>query len=342
MSVVNKLQEDDRTVMVSVCCAAYNHEKYIESALQGFVNQVTDFRFEVIVHEDVSSDKTRDIIQKYVDLYPNIFVPIFQTENQYSKERGLVARNMFSKARGKYIAICEGDDYWIDKHKLQKQYDIMEKHPECSICVHDIEQVYRDGSVSQSIFKGRFKEGIVEKDKIAQILWKEGQYPFHTSSYFLRKSVLKARIENKEPFVKHMNGDMVNLRLCLLHGQFYYIDKVMSHRRREISGSWNDRWAAKSISEKVAYYREFADGEQMFDKYSGYVFHDYIKFYIFSLVSECCVYETRDIKQYLKNNPLSYKIVQDKATLWLYIRYLIMRVSPWMYKFLCSIQKKRH
>ena len=325
--------------MVSVCCATYNHEEYIENALQGFVNQRTDFRFEVIVHDDASTDKTRRIVEKFVSLYPDIFVPIYQEENQYTKGRGIVARHMFSRARGKYIAFCEGDDYWTDKGKLQRQYEIMESHEECSICVHDIEQVLPDGRILPSLFKERFQEGIVEKAKIAGLLWKEGQYPFHTSSYFIRKSVLQVRIDNREAFIRHMNGDMVNLRLCMFYGEFYYINTVMSRRNRGVSGSWNERWARKSFSEKVAYYKEFAEGEREFDKYSGYMFHEDIKFYIFSLVSECCVYDTNGIQQYLKDYPLSYKIVKDKATMWLYLRYLIMRISPKIYQFLCKLKK---
>ena len=73
-------------VVVSVYCLAYNHEKYIEETLKGFVSQITNFKYKVIIHDDASTDRTADIIREYVSLYPDILEPIFQNENMYSKK----------------------------------------------------------------------------------------------------------------------------------------------------------------------------------------------------------------------------------------------------------------
>ena len=100
--------------LVSVRCITYNHEPYIAQAIDGFLMQKTDFPFEVIIHDDASTDKTADIIREYEKKYPLIIKPIYQTENQYSKRDGSVAKVIDSKLRGRYIAYCEGDDYWID------------------------------------------------------------------------------------------------------------------------------------------------------------------------------------------------------------------------------------
>lgn len=121
-------------ILVSVLCAAYNQEKYIADALQGFVEQKTDFRFEVIVHDDASQDRTTEIIREYEKKYPDIIKPIYQTENQYSKNPGIISYLMVQAAKGKYYALCEGDDYWTDPYKLQKQISYMETHPECTLC----------------------------------------------------------------------------------------------------------------------------------------------------------------------------------------------------------------
>lgn len=117
-------------VLVSICSITYNHEKYIRQCLDGFLMQKTDFPFEVIIHDDASTDKTADIIREYEAKYPNIIKPIYQKENQYSKGVEICNTYVYPKAQGKYIALCEGDDYWIDPLKLQKQVDFLEGHPD--------------------------------------------------------------------------------------------------------------------------------------------------------------------------------------------------------------------
>ena len=120
--------------LVSVRCLTYNHEPYIAQALDGFLMQVTDFPFEVIVHDDASTDKTAEIIKEYEAKYPKIIKAIYETENQYSKHDGSLRRIMDAACKGKYIAMCEGDDYWIDPLKLQKQVDFLDNNPEYSMC----------------------------------------------------------------------------------------------------------------------------------------------------------------------------------------------------------------
>ena len=121
-------------IMVSICCTAYNQAPYIAQTLQSFVDQVTDFPFEVLVHDDASTDGTADIIRDFAARYPEIIKPICQTENQYSQRISINTVYQYPRAKGKYIAFCEGDDYWLDPHKLQKQVDYMESHPDCTLC----------------------------------------------------------------------------------------------------------------------------------------------------------------------------------------------------------------
>ena len=128
---------DENDIKVSVYCLAYNHEKFIRNTLDGFVSQKTNFKYEVIIHDDASTDNTTNIIREYEEKYPDIIKPIYQTENQYSKGIGIIPNYIVPRIRGKYVAACEGDDYWCDDYKLQKQFDYMEKHSECSMCVHN-------------------------------------------------------------------------------------------------------------------------------------------------------------------------------------------------------------
>lgn len=130
-------EKDTRPIMVSIRCTAYNHEKYIRDALEGFVMQKTNFRFEAIVHDDASTDGTAAIIREYAEKYPDIIKPIYETENQYSKHDGSLTKIMNEACKGKYIALCEGDDYWIEPYKLQKQVDFLESSPDYSMCWTD-------------------------------------------------------------------------------------------------------------------------------------------------------------------------------------------------------------
>ena len=118
---------NNKDIKVSVCCTVYNHEKYLRKCLDGFVMQKTNFAFEVLINDDKSTDSSADIIREYYEKYPDIIVPVFQTENQYSKGVDIIDDILIPMAKGKYIALCEGDDYWCDENKLLLQYDYMEQ-----------------------------------------------------------------------------------------------------------------------------------------------------------------------------------------------------------------------
>lgn len=123
--------------LVSVVCDVFNHEPFIEDALKGFVMQETNFPFEVLIHDDASTDESARLIQRYADRYPHLIKPIYQKENQYSQGVSIWLTYQFSRVKGKYIALCEGDDYWTDPHKLQKQVDFLETNPEYTLCFHN-------------------------------------------------------------------------------------------------------------------------------------------------------------------------------------------------------------
>lgn len=123
-------------IMVSIICNTYNHERYVKDALDGFLNQKTNFPFEVLIHDDASTDRTQEIIKEYTEKYPEIIKPILQTQNQRSLGKSPTYYYQLPRVQGKYIAFCEGDDYWIDSNKLQKQIDALEKYPNVDICAH--------------------------------------------------------------------------------------------------------------------------------------------------------------------------------------------------------------
>ncbi len=221
----------DNEIMVSIKCLAYNHEKYIAKALDGFIMQKTNFKIEVIVHDDASTDRTADIIREYEKKYPEIIKPIYQTENQY--QYGNISRKFIDhKFRGKYVAYCEGDDYWTDPDKLQLQVDYLEAHPECAFSFHNACIVLEDGSPFKEAFlpdRSIFKSNVFEnKDKI-----------YNTSDIINLAFFPTASIIARREYILHRNDFSANpicgdlpLRLSLsLDGYGYYFDRIMSAYR---------------------------------------------------------------------------------------------------------------
>jgi glycosyltransferase involved in cell wall biosynthesis len=134
-------------VLVSIRCLVFNQVEYIRQCLEGIVMQQTNFEFEAIVHDDASTDGTQTIIREYAQKYPNIIKPILEVENQYSKHDGSLRRIVSAACTGKYMAYCEGDDYWTDPLKLQKEVDIMESNPHIAMVYTGFNTTDNDGHV---------------------------------------------------------------------------------------------------------------------------------------------------------------------------------------------------
>lgn len=136
---------------LSVICLTYNHAKFIRQTLDSFVMQKMTFPFEVIIHDDASIDGTADIIREYERKYPDIIKPIYQSENQWVKKH-IWREIVFPLVKGKYVIYCEGDDYFTDENKLQKQVDFLDSHPDYSVCFHPVAVKYEDKSSPDEVF----------------------------------------------------------------------------------------------------------------------------------------------------------------------------------------------
>ena len=142
--------------LVSIRCTVYNHEPYLRQCLDGFVMQKTTFPFEAIVHDDASTDGSAAIIREYAEKYPDIIKPIYETENQYSQGRSIARiMNDAMHPNSKYVALCEGDDYWTDPYKLQMQVDVMEADESIGL-VHTLAKVYnqQSGTFNEKLWGG--------------------------------------------------------------------------------------------------------------------------------------------------------------------------------------------
>ncbi len=138
--------------LVSIICNTYNHRKFIEQAIRSFLNQKGNFPFEILIHDDASTDGTQEIVKEYQRKYPSLIKPIYQTENQYSKGIKPAFVYQYPRAKGKYIALCEGDDYWTDPFKLQKQVDFLESNPEVVMCFHGFDRLENDKSTDSKLY----------------------------------------------------------------------------------------------------------------------------------------------------------------------------------------------
>lgn len=226
-------------IKVSIICNTYNQGDYVEDCLKSFIEQETTFDFEVLVHDDASTDQTAEVIARYAEQYPDIIKPYYEEVNQYTPG-GL--HNFYvqsARAKGKYVAICEGDDYWTDPHKLQLQYDALESHPEIDICVHAGDRVRPDTKESLGIVRPKQEDCIIP---VEDVIMGGGAYVV-TNSIFMRKKAYtyppQAVIDFHIDYMVQISGSM--------RGGMYYIDRCMSAYRIAAKGSFT----SKTLGSKV-------------------------------------------------------------------------------------------
>ena len=255
--MINKTQEevtakwkslDTNHPLVSIKCLTYNHEKYIAQAMDGFLMQETDFPFEVIVHDDASTDKTADILREYEKKYPLIVKPIYETENLYKKQDGSLTRAANASLKGKYIAMCEGDDYWIDPHKLQIQVDFLESHPDYSTAFHDAEIKNELGINSiDSVYPQ-----MEDRDYTATEIFERWTIPM--ASLIYRREVLDYPIKN---IFNILNGDLFLTEKCAHTGKVRCFNRKMSVYRLQPSGvTWDQSKKIQRLKEYPAHLME--------------------------------------------------------------------------------------
>jgi glycosyltransferase involved in cell wall biosynthesis len=216
--------------VVSICCITYNQAPFIRECLDGFLMQETTFPVEIVIHDDASTDGTADIIREYEARHPGIIRALYQTENQFRKVRHLDVIFNFPRSRGRYIALCEGDDYWTAPDKLQMQVDFMESHQQYSGCFHNVTVVYEDGSTrAHSQYARPLKDTFTLKD-------------FAAHNYIATPSALfRARLFPRFPdwYAQVPIGDWPLHMLNAEHGAVGYVDRVCAVYRVHNRGVWS-------------------------------------------------------------------------------------------------------
>jgi glycosyltransferase involved in cell wall biosynthesis len=226
--------------VVSIICTAYNHESYIAQALDGFLSQQTTFPFEIIVSDDASTDKTADIICRYEREHPGLFRTFYHSENQYSRHIPFFVNELVASARGKYLALCEGDDYWTNPLKLQKQVDFLENNPAFSACFHDCAILLEnDGSINHKASKANEYNNNVFTTKHLII---DGFV--NTCTVILRTEFLII----PKFFYEHLI-DRLLLQLISLKGPIIYLNEEMAVYRKHSCGITNKEYSSRDIEQ---------------------------------------------------------------------------------------------
>lgn len=264
MSEINKEAQDQIEKIAEACkkikqkvviwSLAYNHEPYIRDALEGFVMQKTEFPFVAIIHDDASTDGTAAIIKEYAQKYPDIILPIFEKENQYSKGDGSLDNIMkaaMEAAGAEYIAMCESDDYWTDPHKLQKQVSFLDLHSDYSLCFHSVRVISDGGEYRLDCFAH-----LTEKEYNGAEIIKKWTVP--TCSTLLRSYLINLIPQNKN----FQYGDNVIWLTCASYGKLFCMNSKMATYRRNNTG-WTSQGSyycnIKQIQHHIGLYEEFGN-----------------------------------------------------------------------------------
>lgn len=297
--------------LVSICCTAFNHEKFIRDAIEGLLMQQTNFNFEIIVHDDASTDGTAEIIREYEKKFPKLFVTIFQNENQYSKGIKPWKNFVFPKAKGKYIAICEGDDYWSDPLKLQKQVDFLDSNTEYSLCFHKVKILNSKGILTED-FVTKIPLNYEFQDTFARL----GNY-IHTPSIVFRNTITKFPKE----FISSPLADFFLIMLITEHGKIHMVDEFMAVYRLG-SGIWSSQSIFKS-NLNTAYTFAILSNYYKDNHYLSNIFIDRIRQFVvnfrFEIKPEHLIY--------VNANPRITKIIYEVLLEFNLIQYLKYQIK---------------
>lgn len=260
---------------IAILCITYNHAKYIRKTLDGFLMQQTEYKYKAFIHDDASTDGTQEILREYEKKYPDLLKVIYEEENQYSKGTDIIGlmRQYIDSAR--YVAWCEGDDFWFYPHKLQKQCEFMDSHPDTTLCVHNGIN-WDESADKQYCLINELETGYLSFEESVWFI--KGHFP--TCSFFFRPQMLNySSIGENQPPV----ADDPIMYYSANNGQVYYMDKVWAVRNYMHPGSWNAN-VASDVTKKINHFVKYADYLKDLYYYSNKVIKPYIMDMIMGLL----------------------------------------------------------
>lgn len=285
------IKKIDKPIMLSIWCTTYNHESYVKDALEGFIHQKVNFEYEIIVFDDASTDETPDIIRSYVQKYPNLIRAYLAHENTYHlpTRRKLISEFRKVALQGKYIALCEGDDFWLDANKLQIQVDYMEQTMDCMLTVHSAVK-FNCQNYSLQTMAPYDREKDISAEEL--IMWYNGNVP--TASMVYRREMLNI----SGFFLNTPSADWTIQLYCITKGNVHYFDRIMSCYRANVKGSytqciWGDITTRLVI--RIGHLRFL----QNYNKYTKRVHETYITKKIGRIIQAIlCEYKDMSIEEF--------------------------------------------
>jgi glycosyltransferase involved in cell wall biosynthesis len=258
------------------------------------------------VHDDASTDNTANIIKEYEEKYPDIIKPIYQTVNQYSQKIPIGDTFQFPRAKGKYIAVCEGDDFWTDPYKLQKQYDALESHPEIDMCAHTASRINALTKEETGIIQPSKEDTILTAE---QVIMGSGGY-VATNSLMYRRELM----DNLPPFRQFLKLDYTLQILGSLRGGMLFLKDNMSSYRVLAKGSWTSRMS-KDNDRFVKHTDKLCNMLKILNVDTNYVYdsiiNERILLFEFEKVQRLNEYKKmldKKFKKFLKKYPLKYRV----------------------------------
>lgn len=216
--------------LASILCATFNQKDYITQTIEGFLMQKVDFPIEIIIHDDASTDGTADIVRKYEAEHPDLIKGIYQTENQYSKKIPIWKKFIYPAAQGEFVAECEGDDYWTDPNKLQKQVDFLKANPDYGLCYGIVRQYIQE--------KDKFSKKNRGKDYISfeHLLTHSNCIP--TLSVCSRKNLIGQYYKERDTFNKTWKmGDYPEWLWFAAHSKLKFFPEIFGVYRVQTSSA---------------------------------------------------------------------------------------------------------
>lgn len=300
---------NENRILVSIHCFVFNQEKYITRCIESFLNQRIDFGVEILVHDDCSSDNSKNIIEAFQKKYPNIIRPIYEEKNIYSKTGNFleIAEILNSQSKGDFIAICEGDDYWTDPCKLFLQVSVLKKYSNCHFCVHRVDVTSNDSIYTvkdKQIPAFRMSTRFLDDKTFISLV--NDKYNFQTSSYVFRKNDYDKMFFKKPSYMTLMpTDDEVLLRHFGSLGKTCFIDRNMSVYLQYTEGSWSKEHKENEDDKKR---NRFIKAINEFDDYTSNKYHKsckrfLLKIKIFSLMKAKRydeIFEDKDLRKTLR------------------------------------------
>lgn len=320
-------------IMVTIVCTVYNHGKYLRETLDSLTKQKTSFSFEIIVHDDASTDDSASIIREYENKYPLLIKAIYQSENQFSKGVGIYDTFIIPIIKGKYVAICEGDDFWIDECKLEKQVAYMESHPDCSFCFTNAIMLNVQNGKKRKMLPYSKKENIMLKGNgvfnLGQ-LSKLSFVPYASFLYPTKNYSLFPAYYNERCFGNDRKLSLYSTAI----GYAYYLNEVTCCYRYGVSNSAMTKSKSKAKIAEIE--RSFINLNNNINKFSNYSYEEDFRLSNLQLLRN--IYMLSGSSS-LSKEELSFVKSHDTFVIKI-VRFFVKNMPEWLFNFLRNMKRK--